>query len=113
MNFEVLGTPNHSGPVLGLDVCLRKPLVASCSSDRSVRLWNYAERGAELVKTFQDEALALALHPSGHLLAVSANDVPACLPACLPTGSALLPSPAPLTNCPRRCRWVLPTKCGC
>jgi hypothetical protein len=32
MNFEVLGTPNHAGPVTGLDVCTRKALVATCCS---------------------------------------------------------------------------------
>lgn len=71
MNFELLTTPNHSSGVAGLALCVRKPLVASCGTDCSVRLWNYNERGAELVRHFQDEALSCALHPSGHLIAVS------------------------------------------
>ena len=39
--FEFLAQSFHSGQVTGLDVCLRKPLVATCSNDRSVRIWNY------------------------------------------------------------------------
>jgi len=38
--FEVLLMPFHSAPITGLDVCLRKPLFATCSIDKSVRLWN-------------------------------------------------------------------------
>jgi len=38
--FEVLIMPFHSAQITGLDVCLRKPLFATCSIDKSVRLWN-------------------------------------------------------------------------
>ena len=31
----------HTDTITGLDVCLRKSLVATCSSDRTVRVWNY------------------------------------------------------------------------
>jgi WD40 repeat protein len=31
----------HTETITGLDVCLRKSLVATCSSDRTVRIWNY------------------------------------------------------------------------
>ena len=31
----------HTDNITGLDVCLRKSLVATCSSDRTVRIWNY------------------------------------------------------------------------
>lgn len=39
--FETLAQSFHNGQVLGLDVCIRKPLIATCSSDKSVRIWNY------------------------------------------------------------------------
>eukprot|EP00198_Chlamydomonas_reinhardtii_P011942 XP_001701279.1 flagellar associated protein [Chlamydomonas reinhardtii] len=66
MNFEVLGTPNHAGPITGLDVCVRKALIASCcSTDRSVRLWNWADRTCELYRTFADEIFSIAIHPTG------------------------------------------------
>jgi hypothetical protein len=31
--------PFHFAAVTGVDVCLRKPLVATCSIDSSVRIW--------------------------------------------------------------------------
>jgi hypothetical protein len=49
-HFEPLATPNHSAGITGLALCVRKPLAATCGADRSVRLWNYLERGAELVR---------------------------------------------------------------
>jgi len=49
----------------GMDVCVRKPLIASCSTDKSVRLWNYNDRTCELVKWFPDEIFSIAIHPSG------------------------------------------------
>jgi len=38
--FELLLMPFHSAQITGLDVCLRKPIFATCSIDKSVRLWN-------------------------------------------------------------------------
>ena len=40
-SFEVLAQSFHYGQIMGLDVCARKPLIASCSMDKSVRVWNY------------------------------------------------------------------------
>lgn len=34
----------HTDSITGLDICLRKSLVATCSSDRTVRIWNYLEK---------------------------------------------------------------------
>jgi len=31
---------HHSG-ITGIDVCIRKPLIGTCSMDKSVRIWNY------------------------------------------------------------------------
>jgi len=31
----------HSQPIFGMDICLKKPILATCSSDRTVRVWNY------------------------------------------------------------------------
>ena len=39
--FDFLAQSFHSAPLSGMDVCLRKPLVATCSLDRTVRVWNY------------------------------------------------------------------------
>lgn len=34
----------HSGPIVGMDVCIRKPLVATASKDKTIKIWNYEER---------------------------------------------------------------------
>jgi len=42
-----------------MDVCLRRPLVVTCSTDKSVRAWNWANptnRRCEIVKYFNEEA---------------------------------------------------------
>lgn len=51
--------------VTGLDMCVRRPLVATCSTDRTVRLWNYADRSCDLNKAFAEEAYSIAIHPTG------------------------------------------------
>lgn len=51
--------------VTGLDMCVRQPLIATCSMDRSVHLWNYVDRSCELTKTFSEEAYSIAIHPTG------------------------------------------------
>ena len=39
--FDFLSSSFHHGAITGLDVCLRKPIVVSCSMDKSIRIWNY------------------------------------------------------------------------
>lgn len=34
----------HSGPIVGMDVCVRKPLIATASKDKTIKIWNYEER---------------------------------------------------------------------
>ncbi|XP_006813560.1 cilia- and flagella-associated protein 57-like [Saccoglossus kowalevskii] len=72
--FEVLAQPFHFGAVQGLDVCIRKPLIATSSVDRSVRVWNYETNSLELYKEFQEEAYSIALHPSGLYILVGFSD---------------------------------------
>mmetsp|Transcript_9007 Transcript_9007/g.25093 ORF Transcript_9007/g.25093 Transcript_9007/m.25093 type:complete len:1245 (-) Transcript_9007:111-3845(-) len=67
-------TSFHSGPILGLDVCVRKPLVVTCGADKSVRIWNYVERTQELFKFFPEDAYSVAFHPSGFHLIVGFSD---------------------------------------
>lgn len=45
--FEYMNYSYHHSTVTGVDVCIRKPLVATCSTDRSVRIWN-CETGYEI-----------------------------------------------------------------
>ncbi|XP_073395494.1 uncharacterized protein [Physcomitrium patens] len=59
----------HQAFITGMDTCLLKPFVVTCSKDNSVRVWNYEEHSCEIMKFFPSEALSIAVHPTGlHLL---------------------------------------------
>ncbi|XP_007951295.1 cilia- and flagella-associated protein 57 [Orycteropus afer afer] len=73
-HFEYLMYPLHSASITGLATCIRKPLVATCSLDRSVRIWNYETNTLELYKEYQEEAYTISLHPSGHFIVVGFAD---------------------------------------
>ncbi|KAI9344641.1 quinon protein alcohol dehydrogenase-like superfamily [Obelidium mucronatum] len=72
--LEVFSQPFHHGQITGMDTCIRKPLIATCSSDKSVRVWNYLDSSSELVKYFAEEAYSVALHPSGLYILVGFSD---------------------------------------
>ena len=38
----------HKDQITGLDVCIRKELIVTCSKDRSVKIWNYANKTLEI-----------------------------------------------------------------
>ncbi|KAJ3337549.1 Cilia- and flagella-associated protein 57, partial [Kappamyces sp. JEL0680] len=64
----------HCGAITGLDLCVRKPLLVTCSSDKSIRIWNYLTGTCELMKYFGDEPQSISLHPSGLYLLVGFSD---------------------------------------
>lgn len=39
--FDLLSQSFHSKAITGLSVCVRKPVVATSSLDRCIRIWNY------------------------------------------------------------------------
>ena len=39
--YEYLVHPFHSRPITGMDVCIKKNLIATCSSDKTVKIWSY------------------------------------------------------------------------
>lgn len=74
--FQSICQPFHAGPVIGLDTCVRKPLVATSSTDKTVRIWNTQDHTVEIVKHFPLEPGAIALHPSGlHIVVCFADKV--------------------------------------
>ncbi|XP_059110839.1 LOW QUALITY PROTEIN: cilia- and flagella-associated protein 57 [Peromyscus eremicus] len=73
-HFEYLLYPLHSASITGLATCIRKPLIATCSLDRSIRVWNYESNTLELFKEYQEEAYTISLHPSGHFIVVGFAD---------------------------------------
>jgi hypothetical protein len=63
-HYQFVGAGYHSQAITGIDVCVRKPLVATCGLDKSVRIWNYLDHTCEVHKTFQDKrALLTAKEP--------------------------------------------------
>lgn len=69
--FSLFHRPGDTGQshITGLDVCFRKPIVATCGLDKTIRIWNYLGGNCELLKQFNEEAHSLSVHPSGlHLL---------------------------------------------
>ena len=46
----------------------------TCSSDCSIRVWNYETHTQEAIKSFTDEALSVSIHPSGFHLVASFSD---------------------------------------
>ncbi|KAM9501173.1 cilia- and flagella-associated protein 57 [Clarias gariepinus] len=73
-HFEFLSHSFHSGIITGLSVCIRKPLIATCSTDHSIRIWNYETSALELYKEFQEEVYSVALHPSGLFVLAGFSD---------------------------------------
>uniref|UniRef100_A0A8C3R6X7 Cilia and flagella associated protein 57 n=1 Tax=Cyanoderma ruficeps TaxID=181631 RepID=A0A8C3R6X7_9PASS len=63
--FAYMNFPLHSNSITGLDMCTWKPILATCSLDRSVRIWNYKRNTLELCKEYQEEAYTVSLHPTG------------------------------------------------
>jgi len=40
--YEYLVHAFHWRSISGMDVCIRKNLIATCSSDRTVKIWSYS-----------------------------------------------------------------------
>uniref|UniRef100_UPI003F9AAF20 cilia and flagella associated protein 57 isoform 4 n=1 Tax=Danio rerio TaxID=7955 RepID=UPI003F9AAF20 len=72
--FEYLSHSFHNNIITGLSTCIRKPLIATSSLDRSVRIWNFETNVLELYKEFQEEAYSVALHPTGLYILVGFSD---------------------------------------
>ena len=60
--------------ICGMDVCVWKPLLATCGRDRTVRIWNYLEKTVDGVKVFKEEPHSIAIHPSGLYVLVGFTD---------------------------------------
>ena len=77
--FRYVMGPNHRDEITGLDVCIRKELLVTCSKDKSVNIWNYQTRKHELTHVFQEECFAVAFHPSGlHIIVALADKILTC-----------------------------------
>jgi WD40 repeat protein len=60
-----------------MDTCIKKNLVATCSSDKTVKIWSYSNAGGlnlEINQLFMDDALCVAFHPSGFNIVIGFPD---------------------------------------
>ncbi len=39
--LEPINLHYHSSAIVGMDVCIRKPLIATASKDKTIKIWNY------------------------------------------------------------------------
>ena len=46
--FDYVLAPFHRSEITGLDVCIRKELIATCSKDKTVNIWNYSTNQHEI-----------------------------------------------------------------
>lgn len=75
--YEYLVSSFHSNTIFGLDLCVKKQIIATCSSDRTVRIWSYTNLNQyqlEICQVYTDEAYSVALHPSGFHLVAGFNE---------------------------------------
>ena len=84
IQFDYLYNGFHNGSISGLDICVQRPLIATCSNeDSTIRIWNYLNFRCELAVMFSvredhrgelSPLLSIAFHPSGYYLAVGFID---------------------------------------
>ncbi len=41
LSLEGVNLGYHASAIVGMDVCVRKPLIATASKDKTVKIWNY------------------------------------------------------------------------
>ena len=61
------------GPVTDLALCEGSAIVATISSDKTLRIWNYAEQVCLLAKRFIEDLLSVSVHPDGFRILIGTN----------------------------------------
>jgi WD40 repeat protein len=72
--YEYVHSFFHTSEITGLDICVRKQLVVTCSKDKTIKVWNYSTKQLEISATTTEDALAVSFHPSGFHLIVALLD---------------------------------------
>ncbi len=65
IKYDRLSHSFHSGPIMSLDVCISKPLIATSGHDKSIRIWNYMENTLEIANFYPETATCMTIHPNG------------------------------------------------
>jgi len=42
-----------------MDTCIWKPIIVTCSADKTIRIWNYKENFVEVIKKYENEPVWL------------------------------------------------------
>jgi len=45
-----------------MDTCIWKPIIVTCSSDKTIRIWNYQENFVEVVKHYEFDPVWYVLY---------------------------------------------------
>lgn len=74
MEEKPLVMPFHDGAILCCSTCCRRPLVATCGVDKTVRVWNYIDNSLEIVKEFTESVYSVSFHPDGLTMLIGFGD---------------------------------------
>uniref|UniRef100_A0A8C4QWQ8 Cilia- and flagella-associated protein 57 n=1 Tax=Eptatretus burgeri TaxID=7764 RepID=A0A8C4QWQ8_EPTBU len=74
--FEAWGPAWHCKRITGLSVCSYRPLLATCSDDGAISVWNLQTSMQEVHCKWPGPALSISLHPFGFMVLVG---FPQCL----------------------------------
>ena len=72
-NFHSNNHLNESA-IISIDDAIWKPVIATVAKDKTVRIWNLNDNKVENMQKFEEEPIAVALHPSGLYLVVAFID---------------------------------------
>ena len=72
--FDDVHCKFHTEEITGLDTCVRKQLIVTCSRDKTVKIWDYVHKTLEITQPLQEDALAVAFHPSGFHVIVTIQE---------------------------------------
>lgn len=70
----LLAQPYHHAAVVDVSMAVRRPLLATCSADGSVRVWDYVTGTMDIKRYFPETPHGIAMHPSGYQLLVGFAD---------------------------------------
>ncbi|CUG91321.1 WD40 repeat-containing protein, putative, partial [Bodo saltans] len=62
---------HHSETVTGISVAKQLPFLATCSSDKVLRVFNFATRSVVAQRVYDEEVLSCAIHPSGLFVVIT------------------------------------------
>lgn len=74
-NPKYVTSPYHTSEITGMDICLNKPLIVTCS-DKIINVWNYSDSKLQIAASCptSESARAVAFHPNGFHIVVAVGE---------------------------------------